>query len=359
MSAPTLTQKQIQQTIRKGNSKQATKTALSNPYNIQWPTVQDKVQQEILQRLISTLKSLDIARPKSYKRKKKKTEDSKKDSVLPRDEERQAIRKQLLLGVNQVTRGLEKDEVRLVIVCRSAKPVIITQHLIGLASLRRCPAICINDLNKAVGEAMNITSAVAVGFKKISKDADPSVFDDLVEFTTKHTPEITLAWLPESSGDTLKMETRLEEMDTTTKDESRNTLHVEDTSDHSVKNESTNLSCIENSDIRTEPADLDIGEKFFKDSSHNVRSRIKPADQTKMDYSHFYVYKSLATNKEKKWPEFLRFSSEPEESVEYKNMTVQESLKNPQQHSVKYEKVSVQRIPANPDRKKRKRKLKI
>ncbi|XP_021356342.1 ribonuclease P protein subunit p38-like isoform X2 [Mizuhopecten yessoensis] len=170
MSAPTLTKKQIQQTIRKGNSRPVVKTALSSPYNIQWPTVQEDVQEEILQRLLSTLKSLDIARPKSRKKKKKnKTEETEKDTAMPVAIETLRNRKQLLFGVNQVTRGLEKDEVRLVISCRSAQPVIITRHLIGLAALRKCPAICVSSLNKSVSKVMNMTSAVAIGFKRSIK----------------------------------------------------------------------------------------------------------------------------------------------------------------------------------------------
>ncbi|XP_060063896.1 ribonuclease P protein subunit p38-like [Ylistrum balloti] len=358
MSAPTLTKRQIQQTLRKGNSKQTSKTVLSNPYNKQWPTVQDDVQQEILHRLISTLKSLDIARPKSCK-KRKKTEDTEKDTVLPVDEEKQSIRKQLLFGVNQVTRGLEKDEVRLVMTCRSAQPVIITRHMIGLSSLRGCPAICINDLNKSLCEVMNMTSAVAVAFKKKTETGDPSVFDDLVEFVVKNAPEITLPWLAGNSGDisnTELVETGTADAQNRCCDQDMKEVAVAESDpgniSHNASKDKEKSHVIQTSVPLTESS---VEKRSDKVPTDSFISHKKQADKTPVDYSRFYVYKSEATTSMKKWPEFLKFSSDPEESVDYKSVDYKNVTIN---ESTDYKKVSVKRIPSNPERKKKKRKLK-
>lgn len=290
------------------------------------------------------------------------SDDSKTDTVKPVDEGKQAIRKQLLFGVNQVTRGLEKDDVRLVITCRSAQPVIITRHLIGLASLRKCPAICISDLNKSVCEAMNLTSAVAVGFKKTPEGREPHVFDDLVEFITKHVPETSLPWLHESSTTRSDMETSVSQTAASVDVKCQTSVCEIEASDKSGKNGSADVIRNKSSEGELrEMTESPIQESSHKHVTDIVKSYAKPGHQSKVvDYSHFYVYKSEVLKPKSEWPEFIQFSSEPSmDIIDYKDMACGKGIGNPNQISVKYENVSVQRIPPNPDRKKRKRKLKM
>ena len=76
-------------------------------------------------------------------------------------------RKDLYLGLNKVTKGLEKDELRLVLVCKSAEPKFITSHLIGLSAVRNCHSMQVKDLSKTMSQILNISSALAVGFKVV------------------------------------------------------------------------------------------------------------------------------------------------------------------------------------------------
>ena len=74
------------------------------------------------------------------------------------------FRSQIVFGVNSVTKELEKDNLQLVVTCKSANPPILTKHLIGLSETRKCLAICLNGLNKVLSDIVNMGS-IAIGLK--------------------------------------------------------------------------------------------------------------------------------------------------------------------------------------------------
>ena len=47
-------------------------------------------------------------------------------------------------GINEVTKGLERGQLRLVLVCRSVRPAVLTQHLLLMAhtKVRGCRRAC-------------------------------------------------------------------------------------------------------------------------------------------------------------------------------------------------------------------------
>ena len=67
-------------------------------------------------------------------------------------------RSQFVFGVQQVTKELERDNLLLVFVCKSASDTI-TRHLIALSALKQVPAAGITDLS--------VTFAPTVGFKSL------------------------------------------------------------------------------------------------------------------------------------------------------------------------------------------------
>ena len=71
----------------------------------------------------------------------------------------------MAIGINAVTRGLEKDDLDLVIACRSTEPQLITKHLIPLAACRQCPAMCIPQFSEAIAPQLGMKSLVGIGFK--------------------------------------------------------------------------------------------------------------------------------------------------------------------------------------------------
>uniref|UniRef100_A0A8B9CHH0 Uncharacterized protein n=1 Tax=Anser brachyrhynchus TaxID=132585 RepID=A0A8B9CHH0_9AVES len=121
--------------------KTTVKTCLDNPFDIQWKTIDGDSMHFILQTLEERIKQIGLKKVEAPRKKKrsstKKTErkcDAKCDASneLPTEEEtegnRQApgwtdisIRRQLAIGVNEVTKALEKNELLLLLVCKSAK----------------------------------------------------------------------------------------------------------------------------------------------------------------------------------------------------------------------------------------------
>ncbi|KAK3749959.1 hypothetical protein QZH41_013855 [Actinostola sp. cb2023] len=106
--------------------------------------------------------------------------------------EKQDMRKCLVVGINEVTRGLEKDELALVLVCRSVKPRLMTDHILLLAATRQTPTLGLQDLGQVLAPLLHCKKAAAVGFKK---QRPITVFDSLVEIITQKVPEITVPWL--------------------------------------------------------------------------------------------------------------------------------------------------------------------
>ncbi|XP_051872375.1 ribonuclease P protein subunit p38 [Pristis pectinata] len=103
------------------------------------------------------------------------------------------LRKQLAIGINEVTRGLEKDELCLVLVCRSVKPPIMTQHLIQLSASRTVPACQVPHLSETVAPLLGLKSTLALGFKKNSE-----TFIETINAVGPQVPPLNISWMQES-----------------------------------------------------------------------------------------------------------------------------------------------------------------
>lgn len=75
------------------------------------------------------------------------------------------FRRKICFGINEVIKGLEKDQMLLVLACQSCKPEMLTQHLIGLAATRNCPATTISNLSTTLCPILQISSLMALGIK--------------------------------------------------------------------------------------------------------------------------------------------------------------------------------------------------
>jgi len=74
------------------------------------------------------------------------------------------LRREVVCGVQHVTRCLERDELRLVIVDRSS-PWQLHLHLAQLSAVRRCPAVALDNMANTLGPVLAVTHLCAVGFK--------------------------------------------------------------------------------------------------------------------------------------------------------------------------------------------------
>lgn len=107
-------------------------------------------------------------------------------------------RRQLAIGINEVTKALERNELKLVLVCKSVKPKHMTHHLIALSATRGVPACQVPRLSQSVSEPLGLKSVLALGFRQCSSQ-DEEVFSDTVEAIKPRVPSLHVAWLPSAA----------------------------------------------------------------------------------------------------------------------------------------------------------------
>ncbi|XP_036163178.1 ribonuclease P protein subunit p38 [Myotis myotis] len=186
------------------------KTSLNNPYTICWSALEREDLHFILQTLEDRFKSIGLEKIENKKRskkqffkkqgrdkcsidvhmsedlKEKKTEDNEQVSGWTSVQ----VRKQLAIGVNEVTRALERNELLLVLVCKSVKPAIITSHLIQLSLSRTVPACQVPRLSERIAPVIGLKCVLALGFKKNTTD-----FVNEVKAIIPRVPNLTVPWL--------------------------------------------------------------------------------------------------------------------------------------------------------------------
>lgn len=188
------------------------KTSLNNPYAPQWATLDGTDMHFILDALEGVMKQIGLKKIE-FRRKKKKTHSGKKqdkekchdqNSNLQDENEKKElkshgwtnlpIRQQLAIGINEVTRGLEKNELLLVLVCKSAKPAMITSHLILLSKSRAIPACQVPRLSESLAPLIGLTSVLALGFKK-----NTDAFAEVVKVLIPRIPSLNVPWLQQGT----------------------------------------------------------------------------------------------------------------------------------------------------------------
>lgn len=192
------------------------KTSLNNPYTICWSALDREDLHFILQTLEDRFKSIGLEKIENKKRskkqffkkqgrdkcsidvhmsedlKEKKTEDNEQVSGWTSVH----VRKQLAIGVNEVTRALERNELLLVLVCKSVKPAIITSHLIQLSLSRTVPACQVPRLSERIAPVIGLKCVLALGFKKNTTD-----FVNEVEAIIPRVPTLNVPWLQDRLED--------------------------------------------------------------------------------------------------------------------------------------------------------------
>ncbi|XP_077382320.1 ribonuclease P protein subunit p38 [Festucalex cinctus] len=108
-----------------------------------------------------------------------------------------AARRQLALGINEVTKALERNQLKLVLVCRSVKPNHMTNHLIPLSASRGVPACQVPRLSESVARPLGLKSVLALGFRRsgCQGDGKDEAFADTVEAIIPRVPSLDVAWL--------------------------------------------------------------------------------------------------------------------------------------------------------------------
>ncbi|XP_060938002.1 ribonuclease P protein subunit p38 [Limanda limanda] len=205
------------------------KTSLASPFTPTWSPLPQEDMQFILQTLKDKLfsmglekKEVKIFRP--WKKKKKEQESAAAAAATPepvaaaetpepvaaaatpepvaqvQDSPKNgwtdvAARRQLAIGINEVTKALERNELRLVLVCKSVKPNHMTSHLIPLSATRGVPACQVPRLSQSVSEPLGLKSVLALGFRRCAS-CDEDIFTDTVDAIKPRVPSLSIAWLP-------------------------------------------------------------------------------------------------------------------------------------------------------------------
>ena len=73
--------------------------------------------------------------------------------------------KQLVVGIREVTRRLERDELRCGLVDVSLQPALLHHHLLMLAGVRRVPFVAVRENLVPLLGMKGVKRAVAIGFK--------------------------------------------------------------------------------------------------------------------------------------------------------------------------------------------------
>ncbi|CAD7672168.1 unnamed protein product [Nyctereutes procyonoides] len=110
----------------------------------------------------------------------------------------------------KVTRALERNGLLLVLVCKSAKPAIITSHLIQLSSSRSVPACQVPRLSETLTPVIGLKCVLALGFRK-----DTTAFVEEVKAIIPRVPSLHIPWLhgqPEEAWENEILETSFENL---------------------------------------------------------------------------------------------------------------------------------------------------
>lgn len=196
------------------------KTSLVSPYNPRWLPLAHDGKRLILDTLKTKISDLGLQKRRvnrfrewgSRRRSRKKASNPMEDQKLaPETAEsgqplskptepcwtNPAVRKQLAIGINEVTKGLERNELSLVLVCNSVRPEDMTWHLIPLSVTRSVPACQVPDLSNSLSGLLGLKCVLALGFKR-----DAAAFEDVVREITSLIVPLKVAWIPRNSTPT-------------------------------------------------------------------------------------------------------------------------------------------------------------
>ncbi|XP_051722328.1 ribonuclease P protein subunit p38 [Ctenopharyngodon idella] len=196
------------------------KTSLMSPFRPRWLPLEKNSKRFILDTLKTKISNLGLQKQRvnrfrewgSRRRSRKKashpTEDQKlapetaeSAQTLSKPTEpcwtNPAVRKQLAIGINEVTKGLERNELSLVLVCNSVRPAHMTWHLIPLSITRSVPACQVPDLSDCLSGLLGLKCVLALGFKR-----DAEAFEDVVREITSLLMPLKVALIPSDSTPT-------------------------------------------------------------------------------------------------------------------------------------------------------------
>ena len=196
-----------------GQAKATARRARNEARRGQHPT---RRQRKAQQAACSSDTSKVVAKPEEPAPKRAKKEVSTEPSLMAG----------LAVGLNQVTRALERDEAAIVVLCRSLKPQLLSQHIPVLCHQKQVPLCAVYDLAAKLGATLGCRRLTALAVCKPLKllpstdstttqegtqpklPAAGSTTPDymaLVEELRPAIPVLSIPWLEEASYKTLQV----------------------------------------------------------------------------------------------------------------------------------------------------------
>lgn len=193
-----------------------TKTSFTAPFTPTWSPLPQEDMHFILKTLKDNFVSIGLEKkePKVFRpRRKKKKQASvpppESDLQVKQDAERKdapksgwtdvAARRLVAIGINEATKALERNELKLLLVCKSVKPKHMTDHLIALSATRNVPACQVPRLSQSVSEPLGLKSVLALGFRSCPFP-EGDMFRDVIEVILTRVPPLGVAWLPDTTA---------------------------------------------------------------------------------------------------------------------------------------------------------------
>nr|XP_022339460.1 ribonuclease P protein subunit p38-like isoform X2 [Crassostrea virginica] len=363
MAAPMLSHSDLQGSLKnqiraKQQKKKPKKMVLCSPYDTGRVDLPMEYQEQILQRLVMAIKPLGIAEEKKNKKRQKQRfrqqqkickeekqhwknksdhvtdsgnlgKDSSNSagtvrmsgetgSVLsqrttpPSDECKEGAsslskaRKKICFGINEVTKGLEKDQLRLVLVCQSCKPEMLTQHLIGLAASRNCTVSVISNLSLTLCPLLKLSSLMALGVKKCDESEETTLFEEAVNFILSVIPQKTVPWMERVS---IKKEP-ITDLEIVRENREKPITSLETESKKKIE-PITGLDT-----EREKKEDISLVKSSIEVKSKERESQHVRQTEKETDYSKFYVYKTITNNLKSFGADFIAFTTDSKEEKE-------------------------------------------
>lgn len=187
------------------------KSSLNTPFKNKWQPLSNTNWHSIKRRIRCKLESMEFKKVETkgfckFKERKNQTPSVSPESVAPESNDSNVLntpktgwtdmsaRRQLAIGINEVTKALERNQLRLVLVCKSAEPKHMTEHLIPLSISREVPACQVVALSNILSEPLRLKSVLALGFRHCKRKEEDH-FLDLVTDIIPMVPPLHVAWL--------------------------------------------------------------------------------------------------------------------------------------------------------------------
>ncbi|CAL7947778.1 unnamed protein product [Xylocopa violacea] len=177
MSTPVLSKQQLKNSLsaKKASAKKV-RNVLAQPQDSYWPVVKAEkcsVLEEVLKKLMPAIKRPPHSIPWSQLKHMKKEERAqiKKEALLNNGHvPNPDIVNSIVLGINAITRSLEKDNVCCILMDANVEPHLLVKHVIHMAQNKKVPVLLLPKLKTVTLNTIGFASA-ACGLKNIVMDS--------------------------------------------------------------------------------------------------------------------------------------------------------------------------------------------